>query len=153
LDKEGDFVAINRSVLGTGMKFPPQINPATGRFVTSSEAESVKESIYLILTTTKSERFMRPEYGSRVVSYAFADTSQTMLTIMRNEIYEDIKSNEPRISEISIEMDARSKQGCLLINIDYTLISTQERDNLVFPFYLSNDQPESNESEIYETME
>ena len=29
--------------LGTGMKFPPQINPATGRFMVSSEEESVKD--------------------------------------------------------------------------------------------------------------
>ena len=37
--------------LGTGMKFPPQVDKATGRFVVSSEEESVKESVYLILMT------------------------------------------------------------------------------------------------------
>ena len=37
------------------MKFPPQINPATGRFAVSSEEESVKESVYLILMTQKTE--------------------------------------------------------------------------------------------------
>ena len=42
--------------LGTGMKFPPQVNKATGRFVLSSQEENVKESIYLILMTQKTER-------------------------------------------------------------------------------------------------
>ena len=39
--------------LGRGMKFPPQVNPATGRIVTSEDNISVKESIYLILMTNK----------------------------------------------------------------------------------------------------
>ena len=59
--------------LGTGMKFPPQINPATGRFAVSSEEESVKESVYLILMTQKTERFLRPEFGSDLMSYTFMD--------------------------------------------------------------------------------
>ena len=143
---------MKNSILGTGMKFPPQVNPATGRFVTVSEAESVKESIYLILMTQQTERYMRPKFGSHVQSYAFADTNNTMLTIMSREITNDIVSNEPRISNINVTMDARSKSGCLLINISYTLIETQQNDNLVFPFYLSNVQPED-ESEVYEAME
>ena len=136
---------MKNSILGTGMKFPPQVNPATGRFVTVSEAESVKESIYLILMTQQTERYMRPKFGSHVQSYAFADTNNTMLTIMSREITNDIVSNEPRISNINVTMDARSKSG-------YTLIETQQNDNLVFPFYLSNVQPED-ESEVYEAME
>lgn len=31
--------------LGKGMKFPPQINPTTGRFVCVSGKESVRESV------------------------------------------------------------------------------------------------------------
>ena len=30
--------------LGTGMKFPPQINPTTGRFTCVSGKESIKEA-------------------------------------------------------------------------------------------------------------
>ena len=58
----------DKAFLGMGMKFPPQINPATGRFVVSTNEESVKESIYLILMTQKSERFLRPEFGSDLLS-------------------------------------------------------------------------------------
>ena len=35
---------MEKEYLGSGMKFPPQINKATGRFVTVSEEESVKEN-------------------------------------------------------------------------------------------------------------
>ena len=44
---------MQKEFLGKGMKFPPQINPATGRFVTVDGAQAIKESIYLILMTAK----------------------------------------------------------------------------------------------------
>ena len=137
--------------LGAGLKFPPQVNKATGRLVLSSKEESVKESIYLILMTQKTERFMRPEYGSSILSYAFADTGETMLALMQQELEADILNNEPRIDQVTIRMDARSQSGCLMIYIDYRLRGGSVRDNMVFPFYLSGEPEE--ESEAYETME
>ena len=38
-----------------GMKFPPQIDPVTGRFLEAELEESVKDSIYLILMTQREE--------------------------------------------------------------------------------------------------
>ncbi|MDD6332252.1 MAG: GPW/gp25 family protein [Clostridium sp.] len=137
--------------LGTGMKFPPQVNKATGRFVLSSQEENVKESIYLILMTQKTERFMRPEFGSEILSYAFADTSETMLALMQRELERDILQNEPRVENVTIRMDAKSRSGYLMIYIDYQLRGSSIRDNMVFPFYLSGEPEE--ESEAYETME
>ena len=67
--------------LGTGMKFPPQIDKSTGRFMLSSGAECVKESVYLILMTHQGERWLEPTFGSRLMNYTFMDTSPTMLGI------------------------------------------------------------------------
>ena len=66
-----DYDVNDITFLGKGMKFPPQINKATGRFMTSSEKENIKESIYLILMTQKTERFMRPDFGSSIMQYTF----------------------------------------------------------------------------------
>lgn len=137
--------------LGTGMKFPPQINPTTGRFTCSSGKESIKESVYLILMTQKTERFMRPEFGSSVMGYVFAQMDATMLNLMAHEIEADIRRSEPRIEQVDIMMDQNSKPGCLFINIDYTIRGENTRENMVFPFYLG-EEPEK-ESEAYETME
>lgn len=137
--------------LGTGMKFPPQINPTTGRFTCVSGRESIKESVYLILMTHRSERFMRPEFGSRVMSYVFAQTDATMLNLMAHEIAGDILRNEPRVEQVNVNMDQNSKPGCLFINVDYTIRGENIRENMVFPFYLG-EEPQK-ESEAYETME
>lgn len=137
--------------LGTGMKFPPQVNPTTGRFTCSSGKENIKESVYLILMTQKTERFMRPEYGSQVMSYVFAQMDATMLNLMSHEIAADIQRSEPRVEQVNITMDQNSKPGCLFINVDYTIRGENTRENMVFPFYLG-EEPEK-ESEAYETME
>ena len=136
--------------LGKGMKCPPQINPATGRFVCTAGKESIKESVYLILMTQKTERFMRPDFGSSTAGYIFNQTDVTMLNLMAHELEMDILNNEPRISDVEIRMDADSRPGCLFIYIDYTVRGENVRENMVFPFYLG-EQPE--ESEAYETMD
>lgn len=140
-----------QTFLGTGMKFPPQINPATGRFVTVSEAESVKESIYLILMTQKTERFMREDFGSHILEYTFADTSVTGQTMMSRQIVHDIMANEPRVEQVSVNIEAKPNSGSLMIYIDYTLKDSHAKDSMVFPFYLSTEPEE--ESETYEAME
>lgn len=126
----------DNTFLGMGMKFPPQINPATGKFVVSSKEESVKESIYLILMTQKTERFLRPEFGSNLMSYTFMDINLTSVSILKRNIIEQILSQEPRVANIHIETDSTTKPGCLILNIGYTIIENNTRDNLVFPFYL-----------------
>ncbi|MBR6325625.1 MAG: GPW/gp25 family protein [Lachnospiraceae bacterium] len=143
----------DKSFLGTGMKFPPQIDVVTGRFKTSSLEESVKESIYIILMTQQTERFVRPDFGCNLMSYTFMDINATTTNILVREITEAILSQEPRIADVNITTEMRDSQGVLLINIDYTLQGSNTSDNLVFPFYLNveAEQPEKEEElEVYE---
>ena len=134
--------------LGKGMAFPPRIDPATGRVVMSSGLQSVKESIYLILMTQTTERITRPTFGTDTAEYVFMDMNQTYLTIMKRDLTESILRQEPRVSSVDIETSLEAQQGYILINIDYTVANTNQRDNLVFPFYL-NAEPEPEEEEEY----
>lgn len=136
--------------LGKGMKFPPQINMATGRFVTVSETESVKESVYLILMTQQGERFVRPDFGSSLMSYTFMDINPTSLSLMVRNLTEQILLQEPRVRDVRIVPDPNVRNGRLLIQIDYTISSSNTRDNLVFPFYL-NAAAEDRKDEDYKT--
>lgn len=127
----------NQDYLGTGMKFPPQADPGTGRFVLSSGAQSVKESVYLILMTHQGERWLEPGFGSRLMTYTFMDTSPTMLGLMVNDLRSALLRQEPRISDVDIDVDPTVRDGCLIVNIEYTVALTNSRENLVFPFYLN----------------
>jgi phage baseplate assembly protein W len=139
---------MEQTFLGTGVTFPPQIDPATGRFKMSSGPQSVKESIYLILMTQVTERLTRPNFGTETASYVFMDVSLTELTIMRRDLTDSILRQEPRVSTVDITTDMQAQQGYIMISIDYTLADTNQRDNLVFPFYL-NAEPEPPEEEEY----
>lgn len=112
---------MNRQIPMGGMKFPPQINPATGRFVMSDGAAGVKESVYLILMTQKSERFTHPQFGSTVLSYPFTDPSPTRIHMMEREIKETILSQEPRIEDAKVSIDYSKKSQTMLVMIDYVM--------------------------------
>lgn len=133
----------NRAFLGAGMKFPPQIDPGTGRFAVSVRERSVRESVYLILMTNRGERWLEPSFGSHMINYTFMDTSPTMLRMLSDELQEMLLKQEPRISDVNVEIDPEMKNGCLLISINYTVAATHQQDNLVFPFYLHAAREES----------
>ena len=122
---------MEQAFLGTGVAFPPQIDPATGRFKMSRGSQSVKESIYLILMTQITERITRPEFGTRTASYVFMDVSLTELTIMRRELTNSILSQEPRVSDVEITTEMGNQQGYILINIDYVLAENNQRIHAV----------------------
>jgi phage baseplate assembly protein W len=147
---------MEQSFLGTGVAFPPRIDPATGRFKLSSGSQSVKESIYLILMTQVTERLTRPDFGAETARYVFMDVNQTGLTIMRRELTDALLRQEPRIANVNITTNMEAQQGYIMIGIDYTLAQNNKRDNLVFPFYLNaeplpNDEEEYFEPEIIDT--
>ena len=127
----------DRAFLGAGMKFPPQIDPGTGRFAVSEREQSVRESVYLILMTSRGERWLEPNFGSQMASYAFMDTSPTMLRMLSDDLRDLLLTQEPRISDVDVEIDPETKNGCLLVSIRYTVAATNSQDNLVFPFYLN----------------
>ena len=122
--------------LGKGAKFPLQVDPATGRIKTVSGNRVVKESLYLILMTQLSERLVRPGFGSDIMSYAFMDTSTTMMSILRRDLTQTIMRQEPRISDLSVKTEYNADRGAVIIHINYLVAATNSRDNLVFPFYL-----------------
>lgn len=126
-----------RSYLGSGLKFPLQVNRATGRAMMSGAEQSVKESVYIILMTQKGERFARRDFGSRLLSYTFMDTSVTRINMMAREIERTILEQEPRISDVDAEVESRLDKGCLIVHIHYTIAADHTRGSLVFPFYLN----------------
>ena len=141
---------MEQAFLGTGVAFPPQIDPATGRFKMSKGPQSVKESIYLILMTQVSERLTRPDFGTQTASYIFMDINLTELTIMERDLTDSILRQEPRIRDVDISTDMQAQQGYIMISIDYTLAETNQRDNLVFPFYLNAEPEPETEEEYFE---
>lgn len=126
---------MEKDFLGVGLSFPLRIE--NGKIAWSEYEESIKESIILILSTAKGERVMRPDFGCGLheLVYSVNDTSTASLAIFYVE--EALKKWEPRIELIKVDANADAKDGeRLIISIEYRIISTNTRHNLVYPFYL-----------------
>jgi hypothetical protein len=124
--------------LGRGFKFPVQVDEITGKMKTSAYEEDIKEAIYLILMTKKGERIMKPEFGCGVHDYVFGTMDYTSLSMMERAIRESLTLWEPRITDLNVDlMVDEEKEGCILVNIDYRVRSTNNPYNLVFPFYMN----------------
>jgi phage baseplate assembly protein W len=128
---------MTNEILGKGWTFPFGTDP-NGGIVLSEYEENIKESILLILSTAKGERVMRPDFGCGIHDYVFEVVNTTTTALMKSSIKDALLKFEPRITVQDVSTDAdRIKNGLLLINIQYTVISTNNQSNLVYPFYLT----------------
>ncbi len=123
--------------LGTGWTFPVQVD-AKGQISMSQHEQDIKEAVLIILSTAKGERVMRPEFGCGIHDFAFTLINTATLTMIESSVREALTLWEPRIevSDVSISTD-KIDSGTLMINIDYKVRTTNNRFNLVYPFYLT----------------
>ncbi len=126
-----------KEFLGRGWKFPVAVDARTARISMSEYEQDIKESIWIILSTSKGERVMRPDFGCGIHDLVFAPINTTTVNLVENTVREALTLWEPRIELIKVEVSAeRSDEGKLLVSIDYRVRVTNNRFNLVYPFYL-----------------
>lgn len=56
---------------------------------------------------------------------------------MRNDITRAVTLFEPRITLEDVSFEEQPDEGLLLIQLTYTVIRTNSRNNMVYPFYLN----------------
>ena len=125
-----------REFLGRGIKFPLQVDPRTGKIAMVSEEEDIREAIGIILRTEQGERIMRPEFGSTVMNYLFRPVENTAR--LTHEVREQLLHQEPRITDVEVECEVLDgPESGLVISVAYTIRSTNNRFNHVYPFYVT----------------
>lgn len=128
----------SKSFLGTGFRFPVQVDPITGKVLTSSDEEDIRESIRIILGTQPGERPMSPHFGCPINTFVFGTTDYSSITLMKREVENSLIMWEPRIKDIKVEViQSPEDDGVLLIEVSYVVRSTNNPYNLVYPFYIS----------------
>jgi len=125
------------SFLGTGWSFPPEFNKTDNSVMMVSDINDIEESIKIILNTTPGERLMQPEFGCDLKRLAFEKIDSTLSANLDHLIYHALLNFEPRITFLSTEiLDQNDFNGLLHIKINFKVIITNSRHNIVFPFYL-----------------
>lgn len=121
--------------IGRGWAFPLRVS-ATGGIAMVDRDREIEEAIRLVLGTAPGERPMRPEFGCGIHDYVFAPGDGATAGRIAREVRTALERWEPRIEvdDVVIAFDSVD-DGTLYIDVHYTVRSTNDRRNLVFPFY------------------
>ncbi len=128
----------SKEFLGSGLKFPLQLDPRTGKLALSQYEEDIAEAIGIIIHTSQGERVMRPEFGSNAADYLFSPAAHSSMASIAYDVREQLLLQEPRIADVQVECrEENGNVGGLVIGVAYTVRSTNNRYNRVYPFYLT----------------
>jgi phage baseplate assembly protein W len=123
------------SFLGVGWQFPVALDQ--GRIAMAEHEESIRESIWIILATARGERKMRPDFGCGIHDLVFAVTSGETEGRVASEVRQALILWEPRIDVLGVSArNDEAEPTRLLIQIEYRVRATNNRFNLVYPFYV-----------------
>jgi phage baseplate assembly protein W len=126
----------DNSFVGTGWTWPVQTDP-TGQIALVSGPGEIEQAMYLILATAPGERPMRPEFGCRLQEFVFAPADAATAALIAAEVRASLRRWEPRITVEDVLVTADGDESSTLwIDVRYTVRSTYDRRNLVFPFYV-----------------
>ncbi len=121
--------------LGRGCKYPITIE--NGKIAFSEAEESIRESILIILGTTKGERIMRPDFGCEMNERVFSPNNTQTITLIEFDIKEALMKWEKRIEVLDVNSyPDEEEENRINITIEYMIKTSNTKDNLVYPFYL-----------------
>lgn len=128
----------DRSFLGTGWSFPPSFSAGGAGVELVSGPEDIHQSLQILFATQLGERVMQEDFGCEMSSYLFEEVDRNLISGLQETISDAILYHEPRIELDRIEVSASDdEQGLLLITLEYTVLSSNSRYNMVYPFYLN----------------
>ena len=96
----------------------------------------LEQAMTLILSTYPGERPMRPEFGSRLRDFVFRPANAETAAELSQEVRNALLRWEARVDVemVNVTPDGEDR-SMLYIDIQYRLKDTNDRRNLVFPFY------------------
>lgn len=125
-----------KELVGSGWAFPVQ-RDARGEVALTSEENEIQQAIYIILSTSKGERVMRPQFGCGIHEYIFAPSNNITAAGVEIEVKSALERWEPRITLQTVRaVPSPDHVGTLYIEINYEVKSTNDARSIVFPFYL-----------------
>ena len=123
--------------LGRGWSFPPTFTRGDNGVDMVDEVEDIKQSLIILLSTIKGERIMQPDYGANMEELLFEPLNVSFAKRMSVKIERAILFYEPRIKTDDINFNQDNENGLVEVRIDYTIIATNNRRNIVYPYYIN----------------
>lgn len=127
---------LDPSFVGRGMRFPLAIDPS-GSLAFADAGESTDSAIRVVLSTAPGERVMRPAFGCRIWDLLFEPVNANTLGLMAEAVREALAQWEPRAEVEDVTVSPDDVEPALVrIHVTYKMRATNDRRNLVYPFYV-----------------
>jgi len=131
-------VSEDQYFLGTGWSFPPSFTRGGSNLDLVSGAEDIHQSLQILMSTRLGERVMLDNFGCDLSNVLFEELDQSLINTLTSLVSDALLYFEPRILLDGVDVsESNSEQGLLLIQIEYTVLSTNSRFNMVYPFYIN----------------
>jgi len=119
--------------IGKGFAFPMRVDH-TGSIALVGGVADIDRSIVMVLSTARGERLMRPQFGCAIWDLLFEPINANTLGLMAQAVRDALAQWEPRVEVESVQTEPQESQ--VDISITYRVRVTNDRRNLVYPFYV-----------------
>lgn len=124
------------SFIGRGFSWPMNVDH-TGSIKLTDGAADLDRSIRIVLLTAPGERVMRPQFGCRIWDLLFEPVTSNLLGLMAQAVRDALAQWEPRVEVEDVVPTPDPVESSLVrLHISYRVRATNDRRNLVHPFYV-----------------
>lgn len=129
---------MDHGFLGSGWGFPISLDADRSVRMTAGGEEAIRQSIWMILSTSPGERVMRPDFGCGIHDLVFGVHDAGTVGRVCTAVRDALADWEPRIDVLDVSaVPDPAQPNQLLIEINYQVRGSNSRFNLVYPFYLT----------------
>lgn len=101
-------------------------HPITGDLQVVKDEAAIKQSIVNLLLTVRGERLFNPDLGSSISSLLFELVDYGTASLIRAEIDSTLKTYEPRINVLEIEVLPNYEDNGFEVNIVFEMIGRED---------------------------
>ena len=116
---------------------------ARSRTAETDTSDHIRDMIEQVLFTAPGERVMRPQFGCRIWDLLFEPVTPGLLGLIAQAVDEALAQWEPRVEVTEVDPQPDERDGSLVhIVVHYVVKTTNDRRNLVYPFYVIPHEPD-----------
>jgi phage baseplate assembly protein W len=124
------------SFIGRGLSWPLGVDH-TGSIALTNGVPDLDRSIEIVLMTAPGERLMRPKFGCRIWDLLFEPVTGNLLGLIAEAVRDALAQWEPRIVVEEVQpVPDPDNHALVRIHVGYRVRATNDRRNLVYPFYV-----------------
>ncbi len=132
----GEAPRYDSTFVGKGFSWPMQVDH-TGSIKLTDGAADIDRSMHIVLMTAPGERVMRPQFGCRIWDLLFEPVTPNLLGLIAEAVRDALAQWEPRVEvDQVIPVPDEANGGLVRVAIHYRVRATNDRRNLVYPFYV-----------------